>query len=353
MTLLAPACVLLLADTHIASERARLALERALDDFEPAPASLEFLPNEPMWERSFTHDPRRSSRRVYTLVAPGQDDVIPPRAFDAAVLFVSARQSVTKDTVARVHELACVHRGALALCITECAHPDALAELVEIESRELFESFGLDGDALVVIRSDLPARSEPDDGARELIAWLDENASVCADAAELPFVGQIVASQIPGWTSIRKHQGHLSRGAKVSVLQGAVVFDATVIESWDRVRAGRPSMGVGVINARIDHPMTVEENWVVAQRSITARTGFEAALFGVESLIDGVFGTQVELGWGSDVIFGRIELRSSRAGGLALARIECEGELCLVERASLPLWFDGERAGRAVVVAGL
>lgn len=250
-------CVLLLGEREDGAWTVFSGLQRAL---EPKPSiterfSMDINPPEP-WSR-YGVASLRSTQRSYAVIAEsGPSPCLIPRAFDAVLLPLSARRSVSDRTRGFVHELSARAAYPMLLCITDCAAPDGLPDLVEIEARELLTEFGFDGDELEV------ARIDGDDSIAALIEWLDRSATARAHAAELPVIARCTGVTFDGWRTLTRVQGIVSKTSPLLILDGASSIDLSVRALTER-SARRDSFGLGPQSVRFSGPQPDVDDWVI------------------------------------------------------------------------------------------
>jgi hypothetical protein len=323
-------CVLLLGERADGAWIVFNGLQRALAPKPPVSErfSMDINPPEP-WSRAGVASLRSTQRSYAVLLESGPSPCLIPRAFDAVVLTLSARRSVTARTRGFLHELAARARGPMLVCVTECAAPDGVPDLVEIEARELLSEFGFEGDELEV------ARLDGDDSFEALVEWLDHSAIPHAHAQELPVIARCTGVTFDGWRTLIRAQGIVSKTSSLVILDCTEAIDLTVRALTDR-SAHRGSFGLGPQIARFSGPQPDVDDWVVDRAAAREVSSFEV------------------VGWSVDpwLIDGRLvpfALRTRRRGAATTARITAldsragEGDLVRlrVEVATPVGVFDG------------
>ncbi len=275
-------CVLLLGERADGAWIVFNGLQRALA---PKPSvserfSMDINPPEP-WSRAGVASLRSSQRSYGVLLESGPSPCMIPRAFDAVLLVLSARRSVTARTRGFLHEVSARAACPTLLCITECGAADGVADLVEIEARELLTEFGMHGDELDV------ARLDDDDSFEALVEWLDHRAIPHAHAQELPLIAHCTGVTFDGWRSLTRAQGIVSKTSSLVILDCTEAIDLTVRALTDR-SAHRGSFGLGPQIARFSGPQPNVDDWVVDRAAAREVSSFEVVGWSVNPwLLDG------------------------------------------------------------------
>lgn len=130
---------------------------------------------------------------------------------DAAVLVVSARLSITDEIRRDLCELRARSSCPIVAYIAHCDAPDSLADLAEIEARELLDRAGYDADDVEFVRAYDFVRTWDDEAARSLAALLDERARIAPALDEGPLLATVVSDG-----------GPLIGSAEVSLVRGVL-----------------------------------------------------------------------------------------------------------------------------------
>src|SRR6056297_1095306 len=281
------------------------AITSVLHKRDPSVASMAFdaidkAPEER--ERGITinvaHVEYETDNRHYAHVdAPGHADYVKnmitgAAQMDGAILVVSAADGPMPQT--REHVLLArqvgVPRLIVALNKVDMVDDEELLELVELEVRELLESYEFDGDDTPVIRVSALKALEGDEAAEEqvveLMASVDEYFEEPERAIDLPYLMPIEdVFSITGRGTVvtgRIEQGIIKVGEEVAIV-GLTDTTKTTVTGVEMFRKlldqGQAGDNVGVL-LRGTKKDDVERGQVLAKPgSITPHTNFEAQVY--------------------------------------------------------------------------
>ncbi len=275
-------CVLVLGERADGAWTLFAALQRALA---PKPVlelgpSMDINPPEP-WSRFGVASLHSTQRSYAVLLESGPSPCVIPRAFDAVLLVLSARRSVTARTRGFAHELSARAACPTLLCITECGAADGVPDLVEIEARELLTEFGMGGDELDV------ARLDDDESFDAVVEWLDRSAIPHAYAQELPVIARCTGVTFDGWRTLTRSQGIVSKTSSLLILDGTEAIELTVRALADRSARSSP-FGLGPQIVRFSGPQPNVDDWVVDRAAAREVSSFEVVGWSVDPwLLDG------------------------------------------------------------------
>jgi hypothetical protein len=235
---------------------------------------------------------RSAKRRYEFAVGSGAIPRLPPRAMDAAVLALSARRSVRTCTRERLLELRAHGPCPVVLLVTESEAPDAVADLPEIEARELLDATGFDGDSAEVVyapatleRVGRDARWEV--ATRAIIEALDERARDAPDDESLPFAQRIDALRVGRQSATVRGtvlRGRATRGETLQQIVGDARYTVKV-----EALLGRGSLQVrGLTN-------DAEGSLLCAPDSIAPSRALRLRLFAARPWTEGILSSNVSL----------------------------------------------------------
>lgn len=111
--------------------------------------------------------------------------------YDAAVLCVSAQRSLSDELRHDLCELRARSSCPLLVYLAHCDATDALADLVEIETREALDRAGYNADTVEFVRANDYTPTFDEEAVRALVAALDERARIAPALTAGPWVAVV------------------------------------------------------------------------------------------------------------------------------------------------------------------